>query len=72
MTSFEHLADCFNDYENVVFQNVTREFENGVAVEPYVARAGFEAIAPSCYDLNPTNNSRPIRDGEWIKKRGKI
>ena len=66
---FQMLAEMFNDYENVVFQNATIEYdEENKPRNPYEPRADMESIAKFCWEINPTDSSRPERDGGWLRK----
>ena len=66
-TAYDRLAEFFNNYNNY-FQNQTIKYEAGAAIVPFVAEEDCDSIAAKCWDLNPSNSLRPVRDGEWIKK----
>ena len=67
---FSALAEMFNDYEAVVFQNATiRHSEDGKPLTPFQALSGMENIANRTWELNPCDASRPLRDGGWIRKK---
>ena len=65
---WDRFADNFNDYELCAYQNATIEYVNDVAVNPYQARRGFESMAVFTHGINPTDDSRPLRDGAWCEK----
>ena len=66
--AFQQLAEMFNDYEKYQFQNVTREYQDGVPINPYKPRPNMGSITSFCYALNPSDGSRPPRDSTWIRK----
>lgn len=69
---FHALADMFNDYEHVVFQNATIKYVDGLPTTPFQAVSSLGTLANSCWELNPSDMSRPDRDGAWIRKNWKV
>jgi hypothetical protein len=67
VNAWRDIADNFNNYAGHVFQNECIKYHDGVALNPYQARNGMERIANKCYDLNPNDSTRPLRDGEWVR-----
>ena len=66
--AYEDLAIMFNDYTKTQFRNVCIVYDDdGIAISPYVPKAGVEAIADRCWDLNPNDSNRPVRNGSWIE-----
>jgi hypothetical protein len=37
----------------------------------YAPKTGMEMVAKSCFDINPTSNNCPDRDGTWIHSNWK-
>jgi hypothetical protein len=67
--AYNMLAQLFNDYENIIFQNETISYENGIKISPYKPRYdAMKTLADKCYELDPQSLGRPNRDGAWIKK----
>jgi hypothetical protein len=65
---WNRLAEKFNDYEGFKYTNAcivpnVRSPTTGL----YVPVAGMEQIATYCYDFNPTQTGRPIRDASWVR-----
>lgn len=64
---FNQLAEAFNDYEGNRYVNAVTVPGALTAQGTYVARPGMELIARYTHDLDPCAESRPIRDGAWIR-----
>lgn len=72
---YECLAIRFNDYENYIYTNAscpvkgkdTNQMDKYASSNPLLHR-----VAKYCHDINPTDNTRPPRDGSWIQKHFKI
>lgn len=67
------LAEAFNDYEEYNYKNACVEYdEMTYAVRlvngTYVAVPGMENIAAKCWDLDPSDATRPARDGGCIRQ----
>jgi hypothetical protein len=65
---WDRFADNFNDYELCVYQNATIEYVKGLPVNPYQARLDFETMAVFTHGINPTDETRPLRDGAWCER----
>ena len=71
-SAYEVLAEIFNDYDQYTFQNVCIAYDDeDVAINPYVPLAGLDAVAYLCWDLNPNDRDRPVRNGAWVEKFSK-
>lgn len=64
---FNRLAEAFNDYTNNKYVNAALVTGALTPQGTYVARPGMELIARFTHDLDPSAESRPIRDGAWIR-----
>jgi hypothetical protein len=62
-----YLADQFNDYERNPYKNLAVQFGDDDGDEGSIP--GLELVYKICKDINPSQglDSRPLRDGEWIK-----
>ena len=68
-SAYEELGEIFKDYDQYTFQSVCIAYDDeGVAINPYVPHAGLEAVADLCWDLNPNDRDRPVRNGAWVEK----
>jgi hypothetical protein len=71
-SAYKELAEIFNDYDEYSFRNVCITYDDeGIAINPCVPLAGLEAVADLCWDLNPNNRDRPVRNGAWVEKFSK-
>jgi hypothetical protein len=62
----------FNDYDEYSFRNVCITYDDeGIAINLCVPLAGLEAVADLCWDLNPNNRDRLVRNGAWVEKFSK-
>jgi len=67
--AYRNLADMFNNYEDVTFQNATIQYKDDAPISPYQARPEMESLAAYCWELNPSDPTRCDRDGAWIRKQ---
>ena len=66
---WDELASEFNDYTRNKYLNACIKYDpiSGMKLTPYQALPSVGAIAKTCYDLNPSDSNRPIRDGSWVR-----
>lgn len=65
------LAANFNNYVNFKYQNEAVKYDaEGKKLHPFQARTpAFTKIAAKSYELDPTAEDRPMRDGAWMKEK---
>ena len=63
------LADMFNDYDGVKFQNATIHHGPDGPLIPYQNVERMDSIVNRTWELNPNDSTRPRRDGGWILKK---
>ena len=63
------LAEMFNDYDGVKFQNATIRHGPDGPLIPHQHNEGMDTIVNRTWELNPNDSSRPTRDGGWILKK---
>ena len=65
------LAANFNDYDKFKYQNEAVKYDDqGKKLHPFQARTpAFTKIAAKSYELDPTAEDRPMRDGVWMKDK---
>jgi hypothetical protein len=65
------LAANFNNYDEFKYQNEAVKYnEDGKKIQPFQARKpAFTKIAAKSYELDPTAEERPMRDGVWMKEK---
>mmetsp|Transcript_19960 Transcript_19960/g.33409 ORF Transcript_19960/g.33409 Transcript_19960/m.33409 type:complete len:223 (-) Transcript_19960:953-1621(-) len=68
VSSWDRLAEMFNDYDTYNYQNLSVQYnEQGLKIEPFVPRSEKDKIANVCWGMNPANRGRPLRDGLWVR-----
>lgn len=70
-SSYEDLAEAFNDRAERTYQNVCIVHEDGRPLNPYQSLPNLDAISQTCYDLDPNDSTRPSRDATWLEKQSK-